>query len=185
MRPLQLQSSQDVRATPKTLDQEQATAKKKDDIETLILKLHQIHITDPQYALPFYCVIKLDPTIDKIFSSAKSHNGTISSHIPFNTASSPQSPQSPSHPPITYYGCGDVGHTMHDCEALNELVSRGSLAKDAYKRITLPNRAKLPRLEGETLLQNIIDLLHRIEPIQFASLPMKKKRTQTKITKKS
>ena len=74
---------------------------------------------------------------------------------------------------------------MHDCEALNELVSRGSLAKDAYKRITLPNGAKLPRLEGETLLQNIIDLLHRIEPIQFASLPMKKKRTQTKITKKS
>ena len=41
---------------------------------------------------------------------------------------------------------------MHDCEALNELVSRGSLARDAYHRITLPNGAKLPRLGGETFI---------------------------------
>ena len=38
-------------------------------------------------------------------------------------------------------------------------------------------------LEERLLLQHIVDLLHKIEPIQFASLPMMKKRTQTKITK--
>ena len=40
-------------------------------------------------------------------------------------------------------------------------------------------------LKGRLSSQHIVDLLHRIEPIQSASLPMKKKKKQAKITKKS
>ena len=45
------------------------------------------------------------------------------------------------------------GHGLNSCEVINDLVTRGSLARDEMRRITLPNGQRLLRIGEETFKQ--------------------------------
>ena len=62
-----LLSPLEAKANLKALDQERATAKGKDDVETLIHKLSRMSLSDPDYALYYYHAMKLDADVGKVF----------------------------------------------------------------------------------------------------------------------
>jgi len=147
-----LLSPSDARANLRALDQERVIAKEKDDVETLVHKLSRLTLSEPDYAFYYFCAIKLDPDIGKVFPCP-----VIPTQAPTpapTTVTTPTHPTRPAVcPPITCYGCSVEGHGLNRCEAINDLVTKGSLARDEMGRITLPNGQRLFRNGEETILQ--------------------------------
>jgi len=145
-----LLSPSDARANLRALDQERVIAKEKDDVETLVHKLSCLTLSEPDYAFYYFHAIKLDPDIGKVFPRP-----VISTQAPTpapTTVTTPTHPTCPAVlPPITCYGCGVERHGLNRCEAINDLVTKGSLARDEMHRITLPNGQRLARIGGKTI----------------------------------
>jgi Aspartyl protease len=141
----------EARTSLQGLQKAEAAAHKQDEVETLIKSLSRMSLTDPDYSLLYYRAIKLDSDASRVVRPPPLH----STH-PIPTASSGSAPTVHPRSPgrsITCYGCGVEGHGLNNCEAINDLVKKGSLTRDESRRVILPNGQRLFRNGDETIIQ--------------------------------
>jgi len=153
------------------------------EVEGLIRQMNLLAQDDPSYGLAYYRAMKLDADVSKVISepilrprnpplqmrmNAATYQQTVQ---PFshqapppplqNFPPRPPAPirtQVPNAPPprgseIVCYGCGERGHGMLSCSAINELLSRGLLTKDAGGRVVYKDGSPIRRVNGETFIQ--------------------------------
>ncbi|KIN97833.1 hypothetical protein M404DRAFT_31897 [Pisolithus tinctorius Marx 270] len=98
---------------------EAPTARKQDEVETLIKSLSRMSLSDPDYSLLYYRAIKMDPDAAKVLHApslcpAPAPAPTAASAAPVTT---PPAQARPARRTITCYGCGVEGHGLDNCEA--------------------------------------------------------------------
>ncbi|KIK15600.1 hypothetical protein PISMIDRAFT_16407 [Pisolithus microcarpus 441] len=94
----------------------------------------------------------MDPNAAKVIHPPALH----SAPVPSSTAPpiSPNSSQAcPPRKPIICFGCGVTGHGLDSCDAINDLVKKGSLARDDNHRVIYPYGQCIYRNGDEMILQ--------------------------------
>jgi hypothetical protein len=122
-----------------------------DDVEQLIKQLGKLSLDDPKYGLLYYRAIKMDTAVAQCIPPPATARVAVRNsnafRPPFPNQSAPPQPilsQSKAstmppldaRPPMMCYGCGNVGHGMHNCPALQEMLQNGTLKRDQGGRIT-------------------------------------------------
>ncbi|KIK25796.1 hypothetical protein PISMIDRAFT_9319 [Pisolithus microcarpus 441] len=94
----------------------------------------------------------MDPNAAKVICPPALHSTPVpSSTVP---PISPNSSQAhPPRKPIICFGCGVTGHGLDSCNAINDLVKKGSLARDDNHQVIYPNGQHIYRNGDETILQ--------------------------------
>lgn len=136
---------------------------------------------DPAYGLAYYQAVGLDPSVVNVVSKPLVNNGSENqNYSPFRPqhpsnrpppngysamshAAPPaaQQQQQPRNAPPTVprsgeyicWGCGERGHGIYACEAVNNMIRHGELTKDRAGRITRPNGSWIRKIGDEMLLQ--------------------------------
>src|SRR5882757_7828183 len=96
--------------------------------------MSQLTIQDPNYAVYYFQIMKLDPDIGKLLAPPPFLNTprmpSISSSPPF-TNTVPARPQT-NFSEVLCYGCLQKGHTMTRCASLAELANQGVVVRNDY-----------------------------------------------------
>lgn len=130
------------------------------DVEQLIKQMGKLSINDPQYGLLYYKATKIDPGVAQcvaapkvqgLINTSRNVNSTYPNSIPLANTST-QSSFIP-RPPMTCYGCGQTGHGLRTCEAIQEMIDNGSIVRDQFGRITFRDGTPVQREPGETIKQ--------------------------------
>ncbi|KAI6046925.1 hypothetical protein EDC04DRAFT_2864599 [Pisolithus marmoratus] len=132
----------EARTNLEALEREGSKARQEDEVETLIKSLSY-------YPLLYYRAIKIDPDALKVIHPPVFQNPPVSA-----TPITPPSTQPcPLRKPITCFGCGVIGHGVDSCDAINDLVRKGSLSRDDNHQIIFPNGQCIYRNGDEMILQ--------------------------------
>lgn len=147
----------------------------RDEVAMLIKEMNSLSQDDPAYGLAYYKAMKLDDisaVVSKpILKAADPLPRPNLYNRAYQTAVAPI--RSPATGPNAYpiranavaaipstvrpeflcYGCGEPGHGIQSCPAINELISKGELARDASGRLTYGNGIPIRRVPGENFVQ--------------------------------
>ena len=158
-------SQKEVKKTSTTLPTSTSLASSKNsgqaDVEQLIKQMGKLSINDPQYGLLYYKAMKIDPGVAQcvaapkvqgLINTSRNVNATFPNSIPLTNNNNNQSTFM-SRPPITCYGCGQTGHGLRTCEAIQEMINNGSIVRDQFGRITFKDGTPVQREPGETIKQ--------------------------------
>ena len=146
-----------------------ATSKhaEQDDVEQIIKQLGKLSLDDPKYGLLYYRAIKLDTAVAQCVQPPVVNNRSTVNNNSYvqptysNTPPRPIQPRSPpvilqppsARPPMTCFGCGEVGHGIRTCVPLQEMLQKGTLLRDQNGRITFRDGSVVHREQGETIIQ--------------------------------
>ncbi|KIO14827.1 hypothetical protein M404DRAFT_17686, partial [Pisolithus tinctorius Marx 270] len=145
--------SHEARRNLENLEKEGPTARKQDEVETLIKSLSRMSLNDPDYSLLYYRAIKMDPDAAKVLRAPSLCPAPASTPASTAPAATSSSQTHPARRTITCYGCGVEGHGVESCQAINDLIQKGSLARDENHRVIYPNGQHIYRNGEETILQ--------------------------------
>src|SRR6202044_2434343 len=144
------------------------------EVESVIKQMNLLTQDDPQYGIAYYRVLKLDPDVSRIVAEPALHRpgdqrygsqrrNNYQQPAPQqvrgpNIYNSQPSPRSQVQPPprgseMTCYGCGEIGHGMGRCPAINDLIGRDILARDNGGRIVYKDGTTIRRMANETYVQ--------------------------------
>jgi hypothetical protein len=159
------------KSTPTKDTKKQSSTKHtdQDDVEQLIKQLGKLSLDDPKYGLLYYKAIKLDTTVTKcvpppaVINRMTTGNNNAHRHLPYSAGppcTIPPRPMAPimsqpmeSHPPMTSYACGQVGHGICTCSALLDMISKGTLLRDQNGRITFRDGSVVRWELGEIIIE--------------------------------
>ncbi|KAF8816394.1 hypothetical protein BYT27DRAFT_7333407, partial [Phlegmacium glaucopus] len=95
--------------------------------------MSRLTIQDPNYAVYYFCIMKLDPDIGKLITPPSM--GNSSSRLP-TTMSTPANRPFPPRPQINpnnkmlCFGCFEEGHGVNRCATLGDLASNGVIMRN-------------------------------------------------------
>jgi len=131
------------------------------EVETLIRQLNGMSLEDPNYNYLYWKAVKIDKDICQVVRQPSFHFAA-QYPPPFQRQYAPPTgPYVPRGPPplmrseFTCFGCGENGHGITQCAAINELVAKGIIIKDHGGRIVNPDGTFIRRQGTETFLQAI------------------------------
>ena len=139
---------------------------KQSKVEDLIKEMSRMSISDPQYSLLYYQAVSLDKFVEKIVAAPQLQRST-SYRPPANASPADNRPSiyqsqpynSGNRPPGPHkcYGCGEDGHGLRFCKAMNSLVEKGIVVKDQIGRYSGKDGPHIFRDQetDETLVQAI------------------------------
>ena len=150
------------------------TRTNQDEVVTLLKEMSLLSRDDPAYGIAYYKAMRLDdisavaskPIVkteipafriapnDKIFPPTESMYGTRATrasvyHIQTSSNAGELSPRTG----IRCFGCGEIGHGVRSCPAINELISKGEMKRDITGRVTFGDGSPIQRTGWETLVQ--------------------------------
>ncbi|KIN94021.1 hypothetical protein M404DRAFT_35462 [Pisolithus tinctorius Marx 270] len=102
-------------------DSEAPTARKQDEVKTLIKSLSCMLLSDPDYSLLYYHAIKMDPDAAKVLHAPSLHPAPAPTPASAAPVATPPAQTHPARRTITCYGCGVKGHGLDNCKADNDL----------------------------------------------------------------
>lgn len=151
---------------PATKPKQEASsqAAHEDEFEQLIKQLNNMLLKDPTYALVYYKAYRLDPIIKELVPTPNEQRRSTPPPMP--------PPRSPA-PPRTFqceppphqalapvfmrdrvcFGCKQLGHGMNFCLTLRNMMSKGTIVRNAAGRYTLPDGSPIPRTMDDSLTQ--------------------------------
>jgi hypothetical protein len=137
-----------------------------DEVEAMIKQLSKMSLHDPAYAGMYYRAIVRDSRVEKclrppiLTSAPRTPQSSNNYQTPEPTPSNTFTPRTQSTAPYRAgmidrcYGCFGVGHTMHACQKMTELVNSGIVRRDGLTRqYLLPDGSLIRREQGESLAQ--------------------------------
>lgn len=138
---------------------------------TLLKEMSLLSRDDPAYRIAYYKAMRLDdisavsskPILqmeipafrtalnDRIFPPTESMYGTRAAvyHIQTDSNTGELSPRTG----MRCFGCGEIGHGVRICPAINELISKGEMKKDTTGRVTFGDGSPIQRTGWETFVQ--------------------------------
>jgi len=136
------------------LEREGEKAQKADEVETLIKQMSRLTIQDPNYAVCYFRIMKLDPDIGKLLAPPTFVNtprmSSTSSTSPYTTTV-PARPQT-NFSEVLCYGCLQKGHTMTRCAQLAELANQGVVVRNDFGKWTMKDGRPIFRNPDESIV---------------------------------
>ncbi|KAG2035120.1 hypothetical protein BDR03DRAFT_1012813 [Suillus americanus] len=150
------------------------TLEPQDEIESLIKQLNSMSLDDPQYALLYYRVTRLDPRVMKIVSPPPQRNSTGApsiTSVPRNAGRTinGQSNRNSTPPGTRFYtppgctpqdricfGCGEKGHVVPYCPRLAKLQAEGKIRRSEKGQIQRTDGTPIRRLPEESIVEAIM-----------------------------
>ena len=147
------------RVVYENLEREGEKAQKADEVESLIKQMSRLTINDPNYAVFYVRIMKLDPDVGKLLAVPAFINTprTSTASAPIVNSTVPARPQI-NFSEMTCYGCMQKGHTMLRCTLLADLANQGLIVRN--------ESGKWIMKDGRTIFRNptesIIDAAKRL-----------------------
>ena len=142
-----------------------------EEVVTIPKEMSLLSRDDPAYGIAYYKAMRLDdisavaskPILqmeipafrtalnDRIFPPTESMYGTRAAvyHIQTDSNTGELSPRTG----MRCFGCGEIGHGVRICPAINELISKGEMKKDTTGRVTFGDGSPIQRTGWETFVQ--------------------------------
>ncbi|KIN98914.1 hypothetical protein M404DRAFT_30882 [Pisolithus tinctorius Marx 270] len=95
----------------------------------------------------------MDPDAAKVLCAPSLHPAPASTPASTAPTATSSSQTHPARRTITCYGCGAEGHGVESCQAINDLIQKGSLAHDENHWVIYPNGQHIYQNGEETILQ--------------------------------
>ncbi|KII90434.1 hypothetical protein PLICRDRAFT_107244, partial [Plicaturopsis crispa FD-325 SS-3] len=122
-----------VQAEKEAMLADKLAAQKQDEVEGLIKQLNKMTVEDAEYGMTYYKAIKIDADIARCVKApitvAPAMAPPRTSMAPYSARSTPQN-NMPLPNQGQCFGCGEQGHSMSNCQKINELVAAGIVERE-------------------------------------------------------
>ena len=147
-------STRTARRTVRELDKQEDLAAKHDEVETIINRLSNMSLNDKSYGVLYYRALKLDPDVIHVIRAPVSRTEYIPSSSNLNQRS-PSLPNALRNANLQCYGCGESGHGISSCPAIDKLLQKGVITKDSRGKLIMKDGSRITRQRDEPFTQAI------------------------------